>query len=143
MTSDKRKYSIIQWIWLLKETICHYKSLNTNIFCFLFDCTKAFDRISFHTLFIKLLTCSLSGVILGVLLFSYLHQQSRVKWKTNFVQLLEHQMEYDKLQFNFSATTRGMFWSSGKLSQLCFYDIMCAQLKCSLAREYMPSRHTK
>ena len=76
----KRKHSTIQCTWLVKETINYYKSRNTNVFCCLLDCTKAFDRISFHTLFNKLLTTSLPGVILRVLLYIYLHQQSRVIW---------------------------------------------------------------
>ena len=58
----------------------YYKSRNTNAFCYLLDCTKAFERISFHSLFSKLLTISLLGVILRVLLYIYLHQQSRVIW---------------------------------------------------------------
>ena len=54
--------------------------MNTNIFCCLLDCSKAFDRISFHTLFTKLLTTCIPGIILLVLLYIYLHQQSRVIW---------------------------------------------------------------
>ena len=62
----KRKHSTIQCTWLVKENINYYKSMNTNIFCCLLDCSKAFDRISFHTLFTKLLTTCIPGIILRV-----------------------------------------------------------------------------
>ena len=76
----KRNHSTIQCTWLVNETIRYYNSMNTSVFCCLLDCTKAFDRISFSTLFTKLLNTTISGVILRCLLYMYLHQQSRVIW---------------------------------------------------------------
>jgi len=67
----KRKHSTIECTWLVKETANYYKSINTNIF-YILDYTKAFDWISFHTLFSTLSTACLPGVILRHM-FIYLH----------------------------------------------------------------------
>jgi len=76
----KKQHSTVQCTWLVRETINYYKAKNSNIFCCLLDCTKAFDRISFQTLFVKLCTTGISGVILRFLLYMYMHQQSCVSW---------------------------------------------------------------
>ena len=69
---------------MVKETINYYKSLNTNIFCCLSDCTKASGQISFHNVFSKLFTAILPGVIkLGQMPTSKVGESTNTQQKQN------------------------------------------------------------
>ncbi len=57
--------------WVANETISYNNSMKADVYCCLLDCTKAFDRFSFKTLFVKWLKTVISAVLLHCLFFIY------------------------------------------------------------------------
>ncbi len=45
--------------------------MKSDVHCCLLDCTKVFNRVSFKTLFVKLLKTAISAVLLRCLVFTY------------------------------------------------------------------------
>ena len=76
----KKAHGTDQCIYILKEVIQLYKSLNTCIsVCFL-DASKAFDRVNHQLLFDKLEKRGVPGYILRLLVFWYENQTMSVRW---------------------------------------------------------------
>ena len=67
-------------IYLTKEIIVRYHSLNGSIFICFLDASKAFDRINHPLLFSKLLKQGLPVYIVRILNYWYAHQFMIVKW---------------------------------------------------------------
>ena len=68
------------YIYILKDVIQLYRSLNTCIsVCFL-DASKAFDRVNHQLLFRKLENRGVPGYILRMLVFWYENQTMSVRW---------------------------------------------------------------
>ena len=76
----KKGHGTDQCIYVLKEVIQTYNSLNTCIsVCFL-DASKAFDRVNHQLLFQKLNQRGVPGYILRILIFWYENHTMSVHW---------------------------------------------------------------
>ena len=76
----KKGHGTDQCIYVLKEVINLYSSLNTCLsICFL-DVSKAFDRVNHQLLFQKLEKRKVPGYILRILVFWYENQTMSVRW---------------------------------------------------------------
>ena len=70
----KKKFGEDQCVYVLKEALSLYKSLNSYIsICFL-DASKAFDRVCHSKLFKKLEDRNIPGYILRMIVFWYENQ---------------------------------------------------------------------
>ena len=72
--------------FILQEIITYYNERNTGLFCVTLDASKAFDRVRFDKLFLKLIDRNLCPVILRLLLYMYTHQSLNVKWNNSHSQ---------------------------------------------------------
>ena len=68
---------------LLKETVCRYNKLKTNVHCCLVDLSKAYDRINIKTLVSKLLTTNVPPQIVNLLRFMYENTFMKMKMNEN------------------------------------------------------------
>ena len=76
----KKYHGTDQCVYLLKEALSIYKSLNSCVsICFL-DASKAFDRVCHDKLFKKLEERAVPGYLLRIIVFWYEHQCMSVKW---------------------------------------------------------------
>ena len=76
----KRKTSTSHALFTLKSTIDYFNSRGSDVFVAFMDCTKAFDRISHHGLFIKLMDRGMPLCLLLIIMFWHLNMSCRVKW---------------------------------------------------------------
>ena len=65
----KKKHGTDQCIYVLKEVIDLYRSLNGSVFVCFLDASEAFDRVNHRTLFKKLSERGVPGYILHVLTY--------------------------------------------------------------------------
>ncbi len=65
---------------MVNETISYYNSMNSDAFCCLLDGTKVFGRVSFRTLFTKLLNTAISAILPRCLFYMYSHLQAFITW---------------------------------------------------------------
>ena len=72
--------STTQCSWLVMEVANHFLRNGTPCIVTLLDCTKAFDKCSFHALFKKLSDKNLPPIVIRVLIFVYQEQTAWVKW---------------------------------------------------------------
>ena len=70
----QKKLSTVQCTWAVQETISHYLRSGSEVYCCLLDFSKAFDKVNFEQLFLKLIERKMPQVILRLFLFLYLHQ---------------------------------------------------------------------
>ena len=78
----KKHHGTDQCVYILKEALSHYKSLNSCIsICFL-DASKAFDRVCHQKLFKKLEERAVPGYLIRILVFWYENQCMSIKWGT-------------------------------------------------------------
>ena len=76
----KKKSSTSHAIYCLQETIDHYTSHGSNVYCGFLDASKAFDRLVHAGLFLKLLQRHVPLLFLNVLIMWYSNLQCRVRW---------------------------------------------------------------
>ena len=76
----KQKHSTTQCTFVVKETIQYYVNGGSSVYVMLLDASKAFDRVSYVTLFNMLLRRGLCPLVCRLLAIEYTCQSSRVKW---------------------------------------------------------------
>ena len=80
----KEKTSTSHALYVLKSTVNHFTENRSNVYTAFLDCTKAFDRISHHGLFMKLIDRNVPLVYLIIIMFWHLGMSCRVKWADPF-----------------------------------------------------------
>lgn len=80
----KRKHGTDQCIYLLKECINSYKTLNSSVFTCFLDASKAFDRVNHGVLFAKLIRRGVPVYIVRLLMYWYAHQRVCVRWGSTY-----------------------------------------------------------
>ena len=85
ITSDnqfgfKSGHSTDQCIFLLKERIRRYVDLDGPVYCCFIDASKAFDRVCYPTLFLKLIDRGFPISIVKILKYWYENQTMSVSW---------------------------------------------------------------
>ena len=70
-------------IFTLKEAVSSYNALGSHMFLCFMDATAAFDRISYITLFEKLLDRKIPMYIIRILYFWYFNQKLYVRWDSH------------------------------------------------------------
>ena len=76
----RKHHSTDLCIFVLKDVVNYYLSLNTPVFMCFLDIKKAFDRVNHFNLFKKLLDRGVPPYIVKLLCFWYRHQLFQVKW---------------------------------------------------------------
>ena len=90
LTSDhlqfgfKKQTSTSHALFTLKSTVDYFNSRGSDVFVAFLDCTKAFDRISHHGLFLKLMERRVPLCLLLLIVFWHLNMSCRVKWGDEF-----------------------------------------------------------
>ena len=80
----KKAHSTVLCTSVVKDTVAHYMSKGTDVYCCLLDASKAFDKIHFGKLFTLLLKRNIPSPFVRILLDMYRRQEVRVKWKSTF-----------------------------------------------------------
>ena len=76
----KKGTSTTQCSWLVLEVASHFLRQGTPVIVTLLDCSKAFDKCRFSTLFQKLVDRELPPVVLRLLAYVYEEQEGCVLW---------------------------------------------------------------
>ena len=76
----KAKTSTSHAIYTLKATVHYFNDKGSNVYVAFLDCSKAFDRISHHGLFKKLIDRKVPLCILLCLIYWYSNMTCHVKW---------------------------------------------------------------
>ena len=79
----KPKHSTTSCKTVFKEIVKYYLRGNSNVYCCLFEASKAFDKIYFGKLFKTLISKNLPPLIIRSILNSYIRQETRVSWGTH------------------------------------------------------------
>ena len=83
----KPKHGTDQCIYVLKEIVNLYTSMNGCVFTCFLDASKAFDRVDHLKLFDKLDKRGVPGYIINLLIFWYVNQTMCVKWGNSLSEL--------------------------------------------------------
>ena len=76
----KKKHSTDQCIYLLKEIVQMYSTLNSSVFLCFLDASKAFDRVNHRKLFNLMKVAGIPGYIIRILVFWYSSQRMCIRW---------------------------------------------------------------
>ena len=79
----KKGHSTSMCTQLLKETVAYYTSGDSSVYCIMLDASKAFDRVSYAKLFLKMLNRDISPTVIRLLMTLYCNQFYSVKWNQN------------------------------------------------------------
>ena len=86
LTSDtlqfgfKKATSTTQCSWLVMEVASYYLRQGTPVIATLLDCSKAFDKCVFSTLFSKLIDRNVPPIVIRALVYIYEEQRACVSW---------------------------------------------------------------
>ena len=86
LTSDtlqfgfKKSTSTTQCSWLVIEVASYYLRQGTPVIATLLDCSKAFDKCVFSTLFSKLVDRNVPPIVIRALIYVYEEQRACVSW---------------------------------------------------------------
>ena len=76
----KRGTSTTQCSWLVMEVASYYLRKGTPVIATLLDCSKAFDKCEFSSLFSKIIEQGVPAVVVRMLVYVYEEQVGCVKW---------------------------------------------------------------
>ena len=77
----KKQHATDMCIYTVKSVIKYYtRPVYSPVYTCFLDASKAFDRISHWTLFVKLIACNTSLLLVRILMFWYQRQSICVKW---------------------------------------------------------------
>ena len=76
----KKGTSTTQCSWLVMEVASYYIRQGTPVICTLLDCSKAFDKCRFSTLFQKLIDKNMPPIVVRMLAYVYEEQEGCVVW---------------------------------------------------------------
>ena len=77
----KKGHSTAHCTDVLKRTTDYYTSRGSHVFLCFINFTKAFDKVNYWKLFMKLLDDNINSSIVSLLAFWYSHQQVCVRWR--------------------------------------------------------------
>ena len=77
----KRGQSTSHALFVLKSCVEYFTTHNSNVFVTYLDCTKAFDKMSHHGLFLKLIERNVPLCYVDILIYWYSNMQSRCRWE--------------------------------------------------------------
>ena len=80
----KRKHSTSHALFVLKESVDYFTKHGSNVFVTFLDCSKAFDKISHHGLFLKLIDRGVPLCFINILVYWLSNLKSRCRWKEVF-----------------------------------------------------------
>ena len=76
----KKKCSTSSATWLVQETLQHFLRNGSKPIAVVLDCSKAFDKAQFSTLFTSLLQRGVPAIVVRVLCFSYQERLAWIRW---------------------------------------------------------------
>ena len=76
----KRRHSTSHAIHTLKTCIDYFTSHGSNVFAAFLDCSKGFDKVNHHEMFVKLINRGIPLCILNLLIYWYSNLTSVVRW---------------------------------------------------------------
>jgi Reverse transcriptase (RNA-dependent DNA polymerase) len=79
----KKGHSTSMCTQFLKETVAYYTSNDSSVYCIMLDASKAFDRVRYAKLFLKMLNRDISSTVIRLLMTLYSNQFYNVKWNQN------------------------------------------------------------
>ena len=74
--------STVQCTWAVQETVSYYLRRGSSVFCCLLDFSKAFDKVNFDALFMKLRERNFPAVVLRLLVHMYMNQSCFIRWNS-------------------------------------------------------------
>ena len=69
---------------MVKETIQYYLQNGSNVYCTVFDATKAFDRIDFCKLFREMIKRKIPALVIRLIVEMYEKQNMAVRWNNEY-----------------------------------------------------------
>ena len=85
----RKKTSTSHALFTLRSTIDHFNNHRSDVFVAFLDCTKAFDRISHHGLFMRLMERNVPLCLLLLIIFWHISMHCRVKWGSSYSALFD------------------------------------------------------
>lgn len=80
----KEKTSTSHALYTLKSTVDYFTNRGSDVFVAFLDCTKAFDRVSHHGLFLKLMERKVPLCLLLIIIYWHLNMSCKVKWGDSY-----------------------------------------------------------
>ena len=80
----KRRHSVSHAIYSLKTCVDYFTNRGSRVFSAFLDCSKGFDRVNHHGLFLKLMKRRVPLCILDLIIYWYSNLVSVVKWNDSY-----------------------------------------------------------
>ena len=80
----RSKHSTNHALYVLRSCVDYFVDHGSNVMVAFLDCSKGFDKVDHHGIFIKLMNRSVPLCFLNVIMYWYLNMSSVVKWNNTF-----------------------------------------------------------